>query len=68
LRAAPELLGVPTIGEGSFWPWGGDGESPISQISLPSCPKYTKTAKKGRFHTLFGLKIAENAFFLFKST
>jgi hypothetical protein len=51
MRAAPELLGAPTIGRGTRV---GDGESPRSKISLPSSPKYTKSAKNGRFHTIFG--------------
>jgi hypothetical protein len=46
MRAAPELLGAPTIGRGTRV---GDGGSLRSQISLPSCPKYTKSAKKGGF-------------------
>ncbi len=46
MQAAPELLGAPTISGGSAWPGDGGGESHKSQISLPSRPKYTKTAKK----------------------
>jgi hypothetical protein len=53
MQAAPELLGAPTTGGGSAWPGGGGGESYRSQISLQSRPKYTKTAKNGRFHELF---------------
>jgi hypothetical protein len=63
MRAAPELLGALTIGGGSARPWGDDGGSPRSQISLLSCPKCTKTAKNGLFHTLFGLEVAKNAVF-----
>jgi hypothetical protein len=43
--AAPELLGVPTIGGGSARSRGGGGGGHRSQISLPSRPKYMKTAK-----------------------
>jgi hypothetical protein len=63
MRAAPELLGVPTMGGGSARPGGGGGESYRSQISLQSHPKYTKTSKNGRFHELVSLQIAENASF-----
>jgi hypothetical protein len=55
VRAAPELLGALTIGGGSIRPGGGVGGSPRSQISLPNRPTYTKMAKNGQFHTLFGL-------------
>ncbi len=48
VQAALELLCVPTTGGGSAWPGGGGGESHRSQISLPSRPKYMKTAKNGR--------------------
>ncbi len=44
MRAAPELLAAPTTGGRSARPRGG-GESYRSQISLPSRPKCTKTAK-----------------------
>ncbi len=44
--AAPELLGVPTIGGGSARSRGGGGEGHGSQISLPSRPKCTKKVKK----------------------
>jgi hypothetical protein len=40
------LLGAPTIGGGSARPRGGGGGSQKSQISLQSCPEYTKTAQK----------------------
>jgi hypothetical protein len=46
MQAAPELHGVLTTGGGSARPGGGGGENHRSQISLPSHPKYTKTAKK----------------------
>jgi hypothetical protein len=52
---APELLGAPTIGGGSAWSGGGGREGLGSKISLPSRPKYTKTAKNGRFRACFGL-------------
>jgi hypothetical protein len=51
---AQELLGAPTFGEGSARPKGGCGGSQRSQISLQSCPKYTKTAEKRPVsHTYF---------------
>jgi hypothetical protein len=53
--AAPELLGAPTIGGGSARSRGGGGGDHRSQISLQSRPKYTKTAKNGRFRARFGL-------------
>jgi hypothetical protein len=44
--AAPELLGVPTIGGGSAGS-GGSGRGGLrSKINLPSHLKYTKTVKK----------------------
>jgi hypothetical protein len=66
VRAAPELLGAPTFGRGTRV---GDGESPSSQISLPSCPKYTKSAKKMVGFTQFlADKSPKKSHFLFKST
>jgi hypothetical protein len=53
--AAPELLGAPTMGEGSARAGGGGRGGLRSQISLPSRPNYTKTAKKRRFRACFGL-------------
>jgi hypothetical protein len=41
-----KLLGAPTIVGGSARSRGGGGEGHRSQISLPSRPKCTKTAKK----------------------
>jgi hypothetical protein len=52
VRAVPELLGAPTIGGGSARPGGGGGGCHKSQISLPSCPKYPKTAMGGFTHCL----------------
>ncbi len=46
VRAAPELLGAPTVGGGSAQPGGGGGEDHRSQICLPSLPECTKTAQK----------------------
>jgi hypothetical protein len=40
---------------GSARPGGGGGESYRSQISLPSCPKYMKTAINGQFDGHFSL-------------
>ncbi len=56
--AAPELLGAPTMGGVMPGPGGGGGGGHRSQISFPSCPKYTKTAKKnGQFCSGFDLHI-----------
>ncbi len=46
MRAAPELLGAPTIGGGSARLGGGGGEIHRSHIYLHSCTKWPKTAKK----------------------
>jgi hypothetical protein len=63
---APELFGAPTIGGESAQPVGGGGEIHRSKISLSSRPKYTKTAKNGRFKVLFSLYIAKNTVFCSK--
>jgi hypothetical protein len=55
MRVAPELLGAPTIGGRRAQPGGGGGGGYRSQISPPSHPKYTKTAKNGWFRASFGL-------------
>jgi hypothetical protein len=55
MRAAPELLGVPTMGGGSARPRGGGGESNRSEISLSCCLKYTKTVKKWAVSCTFWL-------------
>ncbi len=68
MRAAPELLGAPTIGGGSAQPGVGGGGSPRSQISLPCHPKYTKTAKKRAVSHTFWLKNPPKCRFSFKST
>ncbi len=56
MRAAPELLGAPTIDGGNAWPGVGEG-SRRSQISLPSCPE---GKKNGQFPVLNDLKNAKN--------
>ncbi len=48
VRAAPELLGAPTMGRGSAWPGGGGEES------YRSHPKCAKTAKNRLFCALSG--------------
>jgi hypothetical protein len=53
--AAPKLLGAPTIGAGSARSRGGGGGGHRSQKSLPSRPKYTKTAKKRAVSRMFWL-------------
>jgi hypothetical protein len=61
--AAPELLCVPTIGGGSAQSGDGDGGGHRSQISLPSWPKYTKTAKKtGGFAHVLAYKSPKTPF------
>ncbi len=62
VRAAPELLGAPTMRGGSAQPGGGGGESYRSQISLQSRLKCMKKAKNGRFQERFSLKVANNFF------
>jgi hypothetical protein len=68
VRAAPELLGAPTIGRGSAQPEGGGEGSPRSQRSLPSHPKYTKTAEKmgGGFTYFLAYKLPKTQFFVQK--
>ncbi len=68
MRAAPELLGAPTIGRGSAWPGGGGGGGHRSQISLPSRLKYTKTTEKRVVLRTFWLKNRQKRRFLLKST
>jgi hypothetical protein len=53
--AAPELLGAQTIGGGSARSRGCGKGGHRSPLSLPSPPKYTKTAKNGGFRARFGL-------------
>jgi hypothetical protein len=53
--AAPELLGASTIGGGSAQSKGGGGGGHRSKKSLPSFPKYTKTAKKRAVSRTFWL-------------
>jgi hypothetical protein len=53
MQAAPELLGAPTIGGGSAWPWGGGGE--VIQYRQ----KKTRAQKKKTrnfFKTVLGLQ------------
>jgi hypothetical protein len=62
--AAPDLLGAPTIGGGVPGPGGGGRGDLRSQISLPSCPKYMKTAKKtGGFTHVLAYKSPKTPFF-----
>jgi hypothetical protein len=68
MRAVPELLGVPTIGGGSGQPGGGVGGGHRSQIRLPSCPKYTKTANKRAVSRMFWLINRQKRSFSLKST
>jgi hypothetical protein len=66
VKADPELLGVRTMKGGKARPEGGGGESDRNQISHPSRPKYTKTAKKRLVSCTFWLINAENAAFCSK--
>jgi hypothetical protein len=60
--AAPELVGAPTIG-------GGSGRGALRcQISLPSRPKYIKTAKKRAVLRMFWLINHQKHRFSLKST
>jgi hypothetical protein len=63
--AAPELLGAPTIGGGgeSARSGGGGRGGLRSKISLPSHPKYTKTAKKGGSPHVLAYKSPKTPFF-----
>jgi hypothetical protein len=61
--AAPELLGVPTIGTGSAQSGGGGRGGLRSQISLPSRPKYMKTAKKRAVSRTYWLINLQNSVF-----
>ncbi len=63
MRAALELLGVPTMVGGSTRPGGGGGESNRSQISLPSRPKYTIMGKMGGFMLFLAYKSPNSPFF-----
>ncbi len=60
MRAAPELLGAPTIGGGSAWPWGGGGEVIYTFTAVRNSQK---RRKNGRFRARCGLQLAENAVF-----
>ncbi len=64
--AAPELLGAPTMGGGRSGTGGGGGEGFRSQISLPSRPKYMKTAKNGGFAHILAYKLPKTPFFPLK--
>jgi hypothetical protein len=66
MRAAQELLGVPTIGGRSARPEAGGGGSHRSQISLPSHLKHTKKAQKCPVSCPIDLKITENGVFYLK--
>ncbi len=65
MRAAQELLGVPTIVVGSAQPGGGGGGSQRSQISQPSTQNVQKWRQNGQFIVVNDLKNAENAVFYF---
>jgi hypothetical protein len=66
VRAAPELLGAPTIRGGSALPGVGGGGSHRSQISLPSRPECTKRRKNSQFSAIIDFKNTENSVFYLK--
>jgi hypothetical protein len=53
-------------GGGSAQPGDSGGESHISQINLPSRPKYMQMVKNGRFHALLAYKSPKTPFFVEK--
>jgi hypothetical protein len=65
MRAAPELLGAPTMGGGA-WPGGGGGGSPRCQVSLPSRRNVRKRQKIGGFTHFLAYKLPETPFFVQK--
>jgi hypothetical protein len=62
VRAAPELLGAPSIGGGSARHWGGGGEFPRSHIYLHS----QKRRKTGGFAHVLAYKSPKTPFFALK--
>ncbi len=65
VRAAPELLGAPTIGGGSARPGGGGGEIHRSHTYMPSQPyEIAKNGKKtGSFAHVLAYKSPKTPFF-----
>ncbi len=61
--AAPELLGVPTVGGGSARSGGGGGEGHRSQISLPSCRNIQKWWKTDGFACVLANNLLKTPFF-----
>ncbi len=49
MRAAPDLLGAPTIGGGSAQPGGGGGGSSRSQIAFQAARNIQRRQKMGGF-------------------
>jgi hypothetical protein len=65
VRAAPELLGAPTIGGGSARPWGGGGEVIFTVLSQPY--KIAKNGEKtGGFAHVLAYKSPKTPFFALK--
>jgi hypothetical protein len=59
VRVVPELLGAPTIGGGSAWPWGGGGEV----IYTFTAVRNSQTGKKmGGFTHIFAYKSPKTPF------
>jgi hypothetical protein len=63
VRAVPELLGAPTIGGGSAWPWGGGGEVIYTFTAKRNSQKRQKT---GGFAHVFAYKSLKTPFFAIK--
>ncbi len=62
MRAAPELLGAPTIGGGSAQPGCGGGGSQKSQKAFQAA-NVQKQRRNGQFPALIDLKMPKTLFF-----
>ncbi len=65
MRAAPELLGAPTIGGGSARPWGGGGEFPRSH-TFTAVRNSQKRRKMGGCEHILAYKSPKTPFFALK--
>ncbi len=63
MRAAPELLGAPTIGGGSAGPWGGGGEVKYTFTAVRNSQKRRKT---GSFTHILAYNSPKTPFFAHK--
>jgi hypothetical protein len=66
VRAAPELLGAPTIGGGSARPGGGGGEIHRSQYTFTAERNSQKRQKTGGFAHVLAYKSLKTLFFALK--